>query len=320
VLFWTFRMALRAVFDASREGEVGVAEVPTPSRQLEWQADGAIMEHRIEHVSDTALLVAASRARESERPDGLIRDPFAARLAGERGLALLRNAKTPAWIELGMGLRTHLLDELLTMALAQGVDAVLSLGAGLDARAWRMDLPANLRWTEVDFPAMLDYKSGVLEGAKPRCRLERRSADLNRALARRTVIEEAALGAKNPLLICEGLLMYLSGDTVHALAEEAHAAGFRYWLLDSESSAMRSRAHGDAVGQINQVRSEGHLEGAQVREAIEEHGWKPLARRLYVEEGPKLAGERILKIIASEGRPMDAPPDDGTGVWLYEAE
>ena len=316
----TLRVALRAVFDASHEGEVGVAEVPALVQQLEWQRDGAIMEHRIEHVSDTALMVAASRARESERPDGLIRDPFAAQLAGERGQALLRNAKTPAWIELGMGLRTHLLDELLTMALAQGVDAVLSLGAGLDARAWRLDLPAELRWTEVDFPAMLDYKFSVLEDATPRCRLERRSADLNRAMARQTVIEEAARGSQNPLLICEGLLMYLPGDTVHALAEEAHAAGFRYWLLDSESSAMRSRAHGDAVDQINQVRSTGHLEGAEVREAIAQHGWKPLERRLYVEEGPKLAYQRILSIIAGEGRPIEAPPDDGTGVWLFRAE
>jgi methyltransferase (TIGR00027 family) len=278
------------------------------------------VDHRIEHVSDTALLVAASRAAESERPNGLIRDPFAARLAGERGLALLKNTKTPAWIELGMGLRTRLLDELLATALADGVDTVLSLGAGLDARAWRLDLPANLRWIEVDFPAMLDYKFGVLEDATPKCRLERRSADLNDETERRAVIAEAARGARKALLICEGLLMYLPGDTVHALAEEARAAGFRYWLLDSESSAMRSRAHGDAVDQINRVRSAGHLEGAQVREAIEQHGWKPLERRLYIEEGPKLALQRILTIIASEGRPMENPPNDGTGVWLFRAE
>ena len=43
----------------------------------------------IEHVSDTALLVAAFRARESARPDALFRDPLAARVAGEKGLQLL---------------------------------------------------------------------------------------------------------------------------------------------------------------------------------------------------------------------------------------
>lgn len=277
------------------------------------------MDDRIEHVSDTALLVAASRARESARPDGLIRDQFAARLAGERGIALLENRLAPAWMELGMGLRTHMLDELVTIALAGGVDRVLSLGAGLDARAWRLDLPAELRWIEVDFEAMLDYKHGVLADQKPRCRLERRSVDLNDATERRAVMDEAASGARNPLLISEGLLMYLPADTVHALAVEARSAGFRYWLMDSNSPAMMRRAHGDAMDQINQVRDETHLEGPQIRAAAEEHGWKALTRRLYREEGPKFAMQRILKIIQSEGGPPPLPPDDGSGVWLFQA-
>jgi len=40
----------------------------------------------ISHVSDTALMVAAARAMETARPDGLVRDPYAERLAGERGM------------------------------------------------------------------------------------------------------------------------------------------------------------------------------------------------------------------------------------------
>ena len=47
-------------------------------------------DHEIHNVSDTALMVAACRAMETERPDGLVRDPFAARLAGERGMAIAR--------------------------------------------------------------------------------------------------------------------------------------------------------------------------------------------------------------------------------------
>ncbi len=278
------------------------------------------MDSHIEHVSDTALLVAASRARETERPDGLIRDPFAARLAGERGMKLVENVQTPEWMELGMGLRTRFLDELLFNAFATGVDRVLSLGAGLDARAWRLDLPADLFWMEVDFPEMLDYKYGLLDDTKPRCRLERRSADLNNAAERQQVIGEFTSGGKNPLLITEGLLMYLPAETVHALATETRDAGFRFWLLDSSSPALMRRAHGDAVEQINRVRAESHLEGPQVRDAIEQHGWKPFERRLFIEEGPKLVLNRILKIIQKEGRPAEPPPNDGSGAWLYRAE
>lgn len=39
----------------------------------------------IRNISDTALLAAVYRARETERQDALCRDPFARRLAGKRG-------------------------------------------------------------------------------------------------------------------------------------------------------------------------------------------------------------------------------------------
>ena len=38
----------------------------------------------IRNISDTALLAAVYRARETERPDALFRDPFARRLADKR--------------------------------------------------------------------------------------------------------------------------------------------------------------------------------------------------------------------------------------------
>jgi O-methyltransferase involved in polyketide biosynthesis len=44
----------------------------------------------IRNVSDTARWVAAYRAMETARPDALFRDPFADRLAGERGRQIVR--------------------------------------------------------------------------------------------------------------------------------------------------------------------------------------------------------------------------------------
>ena len=45
----------------------------------------SIREPLVRNISDTALLAAIYRARETERPDAVFRDPFARRLAGERG-------------------------------------------------------------------------------------------------------------------------------------------------------------------------------------------------------------------------------------------
>lgn len=47
------------------------------------------MDGEIRHVSDAALIVAAPVHLESARADGLINDPYAAKLAGQRGIAIV---------------------------------------------------------------------------------------------------------------------------------------------------------------------------------------------------------------------------------------
>ena len=54
----------------------------------------------VRNVSDTARWVAIYRAMESERPDALFRDPYARRLGGERGEAIVRampRGRSMAW-------------------------------------------------------------------------------------------------------------------------------------------------------------------------------------------------------------------------------
>ncbi|SRR5258707_2500285 len=100
----------------------------------------------ISSVSDTARLVAMYRAMESERPDASFRDPCARRLAGPAGeqiLASMPQGRRWAW---PMIVRTAVMDEVIMRLVTQeGVDTVLNLAAGLDARAYRLDLPAQLR-------------------------------------------------------------------------------------------------------------------------------------------------------------------------------
>src|SRR5262245_61281264 len=98
-----------------------------------------------------------------------------------------------------------------------GVRTVFSLGAGLDTRPWRLDLPAGVCWIEADFPHMIAYKGRALAGETPRCRLEQIPADLSDPASRDAVFERAP--AKGGLAITEGVLMYLSAETVNALAD-----------------------------------------------------------------------------------------------------
>src|SRR4051812_48857182 len=104
----------------------------------------------INDVTDTAVWVAYYRAKESLRNDAIFRDPFAAKLVGDRGEKIARDMQeTSKYTEWAVVSRTIIIDRLITKLIDQGLEAVVNLGAGLDTRPYRMKLPANLKWIEV---------------------------------------------------------------------------------------------------------------------------------------------------------------------------
>jgi methyltransferase (TIGR00027 family) len=125
----------------------------------------------IEHVSDTAFLIAHFRAVESERKDALFRDPLAEVLSGERGRAIAGAWPTIAMTAWMTAVRTVVIDDYIKEAVARGVQTIVNLGAGLDTRPYRMELPPTLEWIEVDYPDVIAFKEERLRGETPRCRL-----------------------------------------------------------------------------------------------------------------------------------------------------
>src|ERR1041384_309421 len=180
-------------------------------------------ETSIRNISDTALWVAVYRARESERADALFRDPFARKLAGERGEQIAREMQQGQRYEWPYVSRTIRFDQIISAQVEQGADMVINLAAGLDTRPYRMDLPASLKWVEVDLPAMIDYKEEILSGEKPRCALERVPLDLADVVARRQLFQRLG-SAKKALIVTEGLLVYLTRDEVLALGRDLAAS------------------------------------------------------------------------------------------------
>ena len=64
----------------------------------------------ITHVSDTALMIAACRAHETKLEDAFIRDPFAERLAGERGFAILDALPHSNLLRLAIAIRSRFVE------------------------------------------------------------------------------------------------------------------------------------------------------------------------------------------------------------------
>jgi methyltransferase (TIGR00027 family) len=231
----------------------------------------------IRNVSDTALWAANYRAAETDRPDALFRDPFAKRLAGERGRQIadaVPGAARADWAWVG---RTYLFDEFIVERLGQGVDLVVNLAAGLDARPFRMDLPAALQWVEVDLPGILDYKEAVLAGETPRCALERVRLDLSDVAARRALFERLGRQARKALILTEGLLVYLTADAVASLARDLAAPpAFHSWITDLVSPGLLRMLQKNLGPQLSRASAHLQFGPPEGPEFFAPHGWRPV--------------------------------------------
>ena len=244
----------------------------------------------ISHVSDTARWVAFYRAMESERPDAHFRDPFARRLAGDKGEAIARGMKKGLTLSWPMVVRTVVMDEIILRTIAErDIDTVLNLAAGLDTRPWRLRLPPSLRWIDVDLPVMLDLKLGELRDERPVCTYEGVRLDLSQVNARKELFTRVNASARHTLVITEGLLIYLTPAMVEELARELHAQpSFTAWLLDLASPGLvtmlaktwgREVAAGNAPFRFAPEEGTGFFEPA---------GWREVEWRSVFHEGIRL--------------------------------
>ena len=244
----------------------------------------------IANVSDTARWVAFYRAMESERADAIFHDPFARRLAGEQGKAIVASMPKGRQMAWPMIVRTAVMDEIVLRSIAQeGIDAVLNLAAGLDARPWRLPLPARLLWVDVDMPVMLDHKEATLQGEHPQCRYEGVRLDLSDEPGRRTLFRRVASQAERVLMITEGLLVYLTSEAVAGLATDLYEQpNFALWLTDLASPALLkwlSRTWGHRLAAGNAPMRFAPAESSRFFEA---YGWREREYRATFEESIKL--------------------------------
>jgi methyltransferase (TIGR00027 family) len=230
----------------------------------------------VSHISDTARWVAYFRARETQRPDALFRDPYAERLAGERGFHIANtlpegNKHEWAWVA-----RTYLFDQFLLRELQEGRDLVLNLAAGLDARPYRMELPAKLPWVEVDLPEILAYKDEVLANEKPRCQLERVRVDLSDEKERRALFADLNRRAKKIVVLTEGLLIYFTAEQVGSLARDlAAGSSFQTWVVDLASPGQLKLMRGSTGKQLKEADAEFKFGPPEGPGFFVPHGWNP---------------------------------------------
>ncbi|OBH83313.1 SAM-dependent methyltransferase [Mycobacterium sp. E2989] len=262
-------------------------------------------------VGSTAVMVAAARAVETERPDALIRDPYAKLLVTNAGAGVLwehmldpevaakieaLDADSAAHLEhmrSYQAVRTHFFDNYFKDAVAAGIRQVVILASGLDSRAYRLDWPAGTTVYELDQPEVLAYKATTLaeNGATPSAERREVAIDLRQdwpAALRDAGFDPTARTA----WLAEGLLMYLPAeaqDRLFTLIGELSPAGSRVSAetapnhADERRQQMRERFRkvAEELG-IEQTVDVGELmyrddHRADVAKWLDEHGWRATA-------------------------------------------
>src|SRR5215470_3389135 len=230
----------------------------------------------VRNISDTALWAAYFRAQETRRPDALFRDPYAEKLGAQQGAEIARTlpeGQSHAWAWVA---RTYLFDQILQKEIAEGADLIVNCAAGLDARPYRMQLPATLQWIEADLPEILAYKTEKLAGEKPSCQLERVAVNLADVEARRQFFASLASRGRRGVVLTEGLLIYLAPEEVAQFARDAGVVPLQRWLLDMHSPrllAMMQRQTGKALQKVGAAFKFGPPEGPDF---FVPNGWAPI--------------------------------------------
>jgi methyltransferase (TIGR00027 family) len=251
-------------------------------------------------VGATATMVAAQRALATDH--AFIDDPYAAPLVRAVGMDVytrLVNGEIrrpegsefdPERMARGMACRTRFFDQHFLDATRSGINQVVILASGLDARAYRLPWPQGTVVYEVDLPEVIEFKTLTLSdlGAEPTT--ERRSVAVDLRDDWATALRSAGFDPQAPSAwSAEGLLVYLPDDAQDALFDNITALsvpGSRFAFEFTPDTTVFTqdlwRDHHDRMAELgfevdfNDLVYHGHR--GHIIEYLNNRGWQTSSR------------------------------------------
>jgi methyltransferase (TIGR00027 family) len=202
-------------------------------------------------AKSSARLIAAVRATENEQPDPLYSDPYSSRVAGAQGRVMSRRflSRLPELRDM-VAARTRDLDDRMSDAVNAGVRQVVTVGAGLDVRPFRLFTDRlDLTFFELDLPEMLAERERALVALDDLPCLDRQAVkiDLRHDDLSSVLLSSEAFDPACPtFFIYEGVSMYLSEEVnrraLSAMAGLLRDPRSRLWIDLVSRSAIERRA------------------------------------------------------------------------------
>ncbi len=266
----------------------------------------------VTEVEETAYGAGMMRALEQHAARPLFEDPYAERFLSGWAAVVTRHRVLRA-VFLGLlgrawpgaqgavACRTRAIDDACREALAGGVARVVLVGAGMDARAYRL---AEMRTAEVwefDLPGVQAVKKAAVArvlGELP-AHVTYVPVDL--------VCERVGAGGRAALVVCEAVSMYLPREAVEQVVEYAGSLpGGSWFVVTYMTRAVAEDPRHAKWGRRLPVRSS--FEPGEVAELLAKHGLRvvedvgaddyqerylrPYGRQLRVFEGERVVVAR----------------------------
>jgi methyltransferase (TIGR00027 family) len=262
-------------------------------------------------VGTTAVMVAAARAIETDKPDPLIRDPYAKLLVADAGTGVWETMLDDSMVakvesidpesaaifhhmRSYQAVRTHFFDAYFADAVAAGIRQVVILASGLDSRAYRLNWPAGTTVFEIDQPKVLAYKSETLAAHGVTPSVDRREVPIDLRQDWPSAVRGQGFDPGAPTAwLAEGLLMYLPAGAQDRLFEQISELSPRGSRMAVETAASHADERRQEMRErFTRVAAELGIEQtvdvqdliyhdedrAVVADWLNEHGWRATAR------------------------------------------
>jgi methyltransferase (TIGR00027 family) len=261
-------------------------------------------------VGATATMVAAARAVATKADNPIINDQYAEPLVKAVGVDFLTrwasgdlnaaevDSKDSSWklqqMPDAMAARTRFFDAFFQDATQAGIRQAVILASGLDARAYRLEWPADMTVFEVDQPEVIAFKTETLSelGASPTT--DRRTVAIDLRNDWPAALAEAGFDRSRPTAwIAEGLLGYLPPDAQDRLLDNIAALSADGSRLATEAIPDMPEVDQDKARELMQQATEqwrahgfdlnfeelGYQgERADVAEYMDGLGWRSIGR------------------------------------------
>jgi methyltransferase (TIGR00027 family) len=147
---------------------------------------------------------------DAQQPQPICGDEYANVFMNEHGTQIYDMFKDEVHCNASMLVRHRMIDDILRRQLLVNPDlCIITIGAGLDSRPYRLD---GGSWFELDEPAVVQHKNKRLPTAKCANPLKRISINFSTDSLEDKL---AALATDNPVMIVmEGVIIYLSEDEI----------------------------------------------------------------------------------------------------------